>query len=68
MPGVRIESTYILPTTEVLKSLSPDNMDPFVQRSNFGSREGHSETELSDSSGKEDDTDSSWDELVPVAN
>ncbi|XP_027079387.1 uncharacterized protein [Coffea arabica] len=68
MPGVRIESTYILPTTEVLKSLSPDNMDPFVQRSNFGSREGHSETELSDSSGKEDDTDSSWDELGPVAN
>lgn len=68
MPGVRIESTYILPTTEVLKSLSIDNMEPFVQRSNFGSREGRFENELSDSSGKEDDTDSPWDELGPVAN
>ncbi|KAL3527938.1 hypothetical protein ACH5RR_012594 [Cinchona calisaya] len=68
MPGVRIESTYILPAGEVLKSLSLDTVEPIVWDSNFGGTETQSESELSDASGQEDDVDSPWDELGPVAN
>lgn len=68
MPGIRLESAYILPAGEALKSLSLDTVEPFARETNFSVTETQSESESSDTSGKEDDVDSPWDELGPVAN
>ncbi|XP_057491912.1 uncharacterized protein LOC130777530 [Actinidia eriantha] len=58
MPGVRIESTHILPC----------NVTPNVRENNASIAIANSNSELSDASRKDDDLDSPWEELGPVDN
>ncbi|KAA8546971.1 hypothetical protein F0562_003400 [Nyssa sinensis] len=66
MPGVKIESTHIIPSGKFSKGTSPETADPNVQEMNVSV--ANSDSELSDVSRKDDDLDSPWDELGPVAN
>ncbi|KAL2528170.1 putative endonuclease or glycosyl hydrolase [Forsythia ovata] len=67
MPGVRIESNYIVPAGEVSKNIDLKSTDLHVQESNVGTV-AHLDSELSDTSRKDDDPNSPWEELAPVAN
>ncbi|XP_038710609.1 uncharacterized protein LOC120005176 isoform X2 [Tripterygium wilfordii] len=59
MPGVRIESTYIIPSGKTWKSSRLDAGLPTVQENNARVGSAYSSSELSDSH-------SPWDELGPV--
>ncbi|KAK6924200.1 NYN domain, MARF1-type [Dillenia turbinata] len=63
MPGVKVESTYILPSLETLKESRPDVNAP--EKATYAGIS--SDSELSDASRKGDDNDSLWEELGPVA-
>ncbi|KAK6922863.1 OST-HTH associated domain [Dillenia turbinata] len=63
MPGVKVESTYIFPSLETSKEYRPDVAAP--DKATYAGTS--SDCELSDASRKEDDNDSPWEELGPVA-
>ncbi|KAJ4715435.1 meiosis arrest female protein 1-like [Melia azedarach] len=68
MPGVKIESTYILPATKVPDSVVPGTSLPEFQETNADQPSANSDGELSETSKKNDDSDSQWEELGPVSN
>uniref|UniRef100_A0A5B7B662 HTH OST-type domain-containing protein n=1 Tax=Davidia involucrata TaxID=16924 RepID=A0A5B7B662_DAVIN len=68
MPGVKIESTYMIPSGKFSKNSIVEVADPNVQENNTSVRVANSDSELSDSSRRDDDLDSPWEELGPVAN
>ncbi|KAI3451040.1 hypothetical protein Pfo_007705 [Paulownia fortunei] len=65
MPGVRIESNLIFPAG-AFKSLDLQNIDLPIRESKVGPVDSHSDSLVL--SPKDDDSDSSWDELGPVDN
>ncbi|KAF3681826.1 putative 3-hydroxybenzoate 6-hydroxylase 1-like [Capsicum annuum] len=67
MPGIKIESTYILPSIEVPKSPGLKTDDPSDQESGLSGTETNLDSESSSLPGKENDFDSRWEELGPVA-
>ncbi|KAL7254660.1 hypothetical protein ACSBR1_008920 [Camellia fascicularis] len=67
MPGVKIDSTYIVPCFNVAKSSHLETADPSVQENNVSGAIASSDSEVSDASRKDDDLDSPWGELGPVA-
>ncbi|OIT40338.1 PREDICTED: uncharacterized protein LOC109236949 [Nicotiana attenuata] len=67
MPGIKIESTYILPTTKVPKSLGLKTDEPSDQESDFSGTEGNLDSESSSLPGKDNEFDSTWEELGPVS-
>lgn len=67
MPGVKIESTYIVPSWTASKGSLLESFDTNGQENNGSGKVGNSDSELSDASRKEDDLDSPWEELGPVA-
>lgn len=70
MPGLKIESTYIVPSWTAPKgSLSERSDTNGLENNGSSGKVANSNSELSDSSRKEDDLDAIWDEeLGPVAN
>ncbi|KAA8530997.1 hypothetical protein F0562_005712 [Nyssa sinensis] len=68
MPGVKIESTYIIPSGKFSKNSILEATNPNVQENNTSFTVANSNSELSDSSRRDDDLDSPWEELGPVAN
>ncbi|RVW24759.1 hypothetical protein CK203_080336 [Vitis vinifera] len=67
MPGVKTESTYIVPSWTASKGSLLESFDTNGQENNGSGKVGNSDSELSDASRKEDDLDSPWEELGPVA-
>ncbi|CAI9763433.1 unnamed protein product [Fraxinus pennsylvanica] len=67
IPGVRIESNYIIPAGEISKNLDLKSSDLLVQESEVG-KVGNLGSELSETSRKDDDVNSPWEELGPIAN
>ncbi|KAJ6858090.1 hypothetical protein NC652_040589 [Populus alba x Populus x berolinensis] len=64
MPGVEIESNYIIPSNEMAKRSRAGRT---VLNSTYP-RSASSDSELSDASKKDDESDSTWEELGPVDN
>ena len=64
MPGVEIESNYIIPSNEMAKRSSVGR----TVLNNTYPRSASSDSELSDASKKDDESDSTWEELGPVDN
>lgn len=67
IPGVRIESNYIIPAGEISKNLDLKSTDLLVQESNVGTL-ANLGSELSETSRKDDEINSPWEELGPIAN
>ncbi|KAK3211544.1 hypothetical protein Dsin_016250 [Dipteronia sinensis] len=67
MPGVKIESTYIVPSSNVPRGSDPGMFSPDIQEDNSRHPLSNSDSELSQTSKKSDDSDSTWDELGPVS-
>lgn len=64
MPGIRIESNYIIPSGKDLNSLADEL---FPQESCVGGTVATSDSELLDASRKIDDLESPWAELGPIS-
>jgi hypothetical protein len=64
MPGLEIESNYIIPSNEMAKRSSAGR----TVLNNTYPRSASSDSELSDASKKDDESDSTWEELGPVDN
>lgn len=62
IPGVQVESTYIIPSWKVASSSSLETTIPNIQENAINSR-----SELMDASRKDDHFNSPWEELGPVA-
>lgn len=67
MPGVKIESRYMLPSNKVMYSSGLETSDPGFEEANSHCP-SNSDMGLSDTSKKSDDSDSQWEELGPVSN
>ncbi|XVF14990.1 hypothetical protein REPUB_Repub09cG0109900 [Reevesia pubescens] len=67
MPGIKIESSYIIPASKVPDNSGLETSIPYI-RQNTSHALGHTAHELPDASTKGDDFDSTWDELGPVSN
>lgn len=67
MPGVKIESTYIVPSWTASKGSLVQSSDADSQLKNDIGKVAITDSELFDASRKEDDLDSPWAELGPVA-
>ncbi|KAK2656052.1 hypothetical protein Ddye_009104 [Dipteronia dyeriana] len=65
MPGVKIECTYIVPNVPC--GSDPGMFSPDIQEHNCRHPLSNSDSELSQTSKKSDDSDSTWDELGPVS-
>ncbi|XP_059307914.1 uncharacterized protein LOC132059346 isoform X1 [Lycium ferocissimum] len=68
MPGIRIESSYIVPTDRVQKSPGLKTDEPSDQESDFSGNEANLDSESSSLPGKDNELDSRWEELGPVSN
>ncbi|KAF5458008.1 hypothetical protein F2P56_022075 [Juglans regia] len=67
MPGVKIVSTQIFPSSEALSSSGLEIALPDSQESSASPSVANSDSDLSDSTKKNDDFESPWEELGPVA-
>ncbi|KAI9165596.1 hypothetical protein LWI28_017106 [Acer negundo] len=67
MPGVKIESTYIVPSSNVPRGSDLGIFSPDIQEDNSCHPLSNSDSELSETSKKSDDSDSTWDELGPIS-
>ncbi|XP_022740336.1 uncharacterized protein LOC111292304 [Durio zibethinus] len=67
MPGIKIESSYIIPASMVPDNSGLETAFPNI-RENTSHALGNTACELPDASTKDDDFDSAWDELGPVSN
>lgn len=67
MPGVKIESTCIMPSGKVQKLSDLEVIDPSVSKNNVGGKKTNYDSNLSDASRASDNLDSPWEELGPVA-
>lgn len=68
MPGVKIESSYIFPSRKASNRSGLEIGVHDGQESNASHSVTTSDSELSDAAKKDDDFDSPWEELGPVAN
>ncbi|CAB4313459.1 unnamed protein product [Prunus armeniaca] len=68
MPGVKLESSYIIPACKTPKMFAMDTSIPNIQKHTLSRTVANSDSELSDVSSKDDVSDSPWEELGPVAN
>lgn len=68
MPGVKIESNYIFPSGKASVSSGLEIAVPHSVENHTGHSVANSDSELSDSAKKDDDSDSPWEELGPIAN
>ncbi|KAL5751996.1 hypothetical protein ACOSQ2_022503 [Xanthoceras sorbifolium] len=68
MPGVKIESTYIVPASTVPCGSSMEMFSADIQEDNTHHPLSNSDNELSETSKKSDNSDSPWEELGPVSN
>ncbi|KAK0608032.1 hypothetical protein LWI29_024448 [Acer saccharum] len=67
MPGVKIESTYIVPSSNVPCGSDLGMFSPDIQEDNSCHPLSNSDSELSETPRKSDDSDSTWDELGPIS-
>ncbi|XP_059624431.1 uncharacterized protein LOC132267307 [Cornus florida] len=68
MPGVKIESSCIFPSGKVSKRRIKETVDANVQENIVNGAVTNFYNELCDASRKDDDLESPWEELGPVAN
>ncbi|CAL8163259.1 unnamed protein product [Prunus armeniaca] len=68
MPGVKLESSYIIPACKTPKMFAMDTSIPNIQKHTLSRTVANSDSELSDVSSKDDVSDLPWEELGPVAN
>ncbi|BBH08262.1 Putative endonuclease or glycosyl hydrolase [Prunus dulcis] len=68
MPGVKVESSYIIPACKTPKMFDMDSYVRNIQKQTVSHTVANSDSELSDASTKDDVSDSPWEELGPVAN
>lgn len=67
MPGIKIESTYIVPSTKVSKSPGLKTDEPSDQESDLSGTETNLDSESSSLREKDNEFDSRWEELGPVS-
>lgn len=68
LPGVKIESTYMYTSSKVQDDFCMETSFPDVQENNDSSQLAGNSDRESECSNKNDDSDSSWDELGPLSN
>ncbi|XP_021833786.1 uncharacterized protein LOC110773571 [Prunus avium] len=68
MPGVKLESSYIIPACKTPKMFAMDPSIPNIQKHTLSRTVANSDSELSDVLSKDDVSDSPWEELGPVTN
>ncbi|KAL6276844.1 hypothetical protein ACE6H2_020445 [Prunus campanulata] len=68
MPGVKLESSYIIPACKTSKMFAMDTSIPNIQKHTLSRTVANSDSELSDVLSKDDVSDLPWEELGPVAN
>ncbi|CAB4288234.1 unnamed protein product [Prunus armeniaca] len=68
MPGVKLESSYIIPACKTPKMSDMDSYVRNIRKQTVSHTVANSDSELSDASTKDDVSDSPWEELGPVAN
>jgi hypothetical protein len=67
MPGVKVDSTYMFPSGKASNSSRLGVTVPDGQENSAGHSVANSDSELSDTAKKDDDSDSQWEELGPVS-
>ncbi|KAK6775496.1 hypothetical protein RDI58_026497 [Solanum bulbocastanum] len=67
MTGIKIESTYIIPSTKVPKSSGLKTNEPSDQESDLSVTGTNLDSESSSLPGKDNEFDSRWEELGPVS-
>ncbi|XP_006351015.1 uncharacterized protein [Solanum tuberosum] len=67
MPGIKIESTYIIPSAKVPKSPGLKTDEPSDQESDLSVTGTNLDSESSSLPGKDNEFDSRWEELGPVS-
>lgn len=67
MPGAKLESTYIFPSVPAVCASDEEAPILKTQVTNGSRAVSNSDSELSDSAPKDDDSDSPWEELGPVS-
>ncbi|MCD7461708.1 hypothetical protein HAX54_046842 [Datura stramonium] len=67
MPGIKIESTFIVPSAKVPKSPGLKIDEPSDQESDLSGSETNLDSESSSFPGKDNEFDSRWEELGPVS-
>ncbi|KAJ8557374.1 hypothetical protein K7X08_002999 [Anisodus acutangulus] len=67
MPGIKIESNYIVPSDKVPKSPALKTYKPSDQENDLSGTEANLDSESSSFPGKDNEFDSHWEELGPVS-